>query len=1173
TGIYSKGTINVGVTGTATINFIGTNGIGIFNDGGILNIGSLITLGGTGLGSFAVTTNGNLTNSGTITVSNGSKGLLGKYTIPGTYLISNTSTGIINITDGGIGIAAIGTASTVTVQNDGTINVQDEDSVGIYAETGSVVNNGVLNVDDDGIGIYVTGIAGIGTYGTLDVSGGVGVVVDGVGMSGTGTITLNDGTNNHYSIGAYVIGASGVLVLPTISQIGSYTIGVAIENGTGVSLGNVLLPGATATNQIGYILKDSTVTTGTVDVFGNNNLGVHGKNTTLNTGAITIGNSANAASTSVGLYMENGTITTGQVTTGINSIGIYGEKSNITTGEIISSDNAVGIYGKGQGTYTESINVVGNMTVGDNNAIGVYGKRINISVIAPTSITVGKETSIAVVSEGEGNVSVTGDMTIADKLTKGSIGIYKKGEANNITTSGNWTIGKSGYGIYLIGEGSGIVATNNSSLDLGESAVGIFADGENGNVTITNTGTIDVGSTYLGVSNDHWKLDEHENSAGIYLKNGAKCYNVGTIIADEDHSVGVYATDTGTEIINNGIITVSNGSTGILAKQSAVVINNGTITVLDEGSSWGGKSIGIAGYAGTLITNSTTGIINAGDGIGIYIGTGSRVNNQGIINVTNGTGILGVGVVMNAGIINVIGTGTAVTKTGTESLSEGAVTIDETGIKINGNYIAVGGTFNADQAILLDGAYVDVTTIPGREIPLFTAPDVSGKVRLSSDFVKLGDGYSFKIENFTLALASSLSGNIEVITSPMYIPKVLGDGSLMIAKKPYKDLVIGEQFADLYNGLDSLLYNDKLGLSDDSQLLKRLNGYLEDIFAVSGEGGFNREVSRALAETRGDVYSTIQQRINSIQSAFDESFEELLGSYNISKDSSKYSVLYTQGQYKDDTIGIDDYDYRVQGLLYMKEYEGKNFGNKYGFSLGFAVSNFEFDDAPTYGGGSKENVYSLRAGVHNVYNFNDEDTLRLISKLELGYNKHETERKMELDKSYTNKGKYDSYQVSFDNRIEKTIYRSLSGKIDLYAGLNLEYGKISKFDEEITGDSGAALEVKGKDYFSVMPEIGIKGEKRAYIGKKLSAKIEGKISYGYELGNTKHQTKAKIKNGTAGYYELIRPEEEKGNINAKIGFTVERANKAGVTFEIGTRKYDNKSKVDMNYGVRFKYVL
>ena len=376
-----------------------------------------------------------------------------------------------------------------------------------------------------------------------------------------------------------------------------------------------------AENQVGYLIKTSSATAGTVQVSGDNNLGIFAENTTLTTGNITVGNSSSENKASVGVYIS-GNATVGTVTVGKNSIGVFGKSGNITAADITANEGSVGIYGKGSGNHTELISTTGPITVGEKETLGIYGLDIDINVSA-SSVTIGKGTSVALVSEGVGNVIYNGNTIVADKGTSsGSIVLYKKG-VGNITTSGNWTIGKSGYGLFLLGNDpgkiGGIVAINAASINLAESAVGIFADASKGAITVRNTGVINTGATWLGPSGSHLDIENHENSVGIYLTGGAKGYNSGTLIADEDHSVGVYALGTGTYFENTGTITVSGGSTGIFLKGGANAVNKGTITLLDGSSACGAYTIGVAVYQGAKFVNETVGVINAGDGIGVYV--------------------------------------------------------------------------------------------------------------------------------------------------------------------------------------------------------------------------------------------------------------------------------------------------------------------------------------------------------------------------------------------------------------------------------------------------------------------------------------------------------------------------------------------------------------------------
>ena len=506
-----------------------------------------------------------------------------------------------------------------------------------------------------------------------------------------------------------------------------------------------------------------------------------------------------------------------------------------------------------------------------------------------------------------------------------------------------------------------------------------------------------------------------------------------------------------------------------------------------------------------------------------------------------------------------------------DPLNHGAITISSDGkVIVNNQYIHT-GTFVADH-IVADGAILNIANPTGDY--MFNVNTIEGEITLDSSFIMEGNGYGWKVENFinVVSLSGMGSRDLKITSSPLFVVEVNNTGSLSVAKQPYAHLEAGSQFDNLYNGLDSLLAQDQEGSGKASTLLKNLNAYLDDIYKSQGQVAFESEATRTLAEVRGDVYATVQQRMNNVQSAFDNSFEEMVSSHNFTRDTGKYSVIYQQGNYRDNTVGIDDYNYRVQGLMYMKEYEGRNYGNKRGYSLGFAVSRFNFDDAPTFGDKSKEDMYSLRAGLHNIYSFDEEDTWNLRTRLELGYNRHKTVRSMELDKTYKNEVSYNSYNVTLDNRLSKTLYRNVSTELKVYGDFNIGYNYMSNFTESSKRDSALELSVKSRDTYSIEGAVGIQGSKRGYIGKKISTKLTGDLSYGHDFGNSyDKQVKARVAGGTEGYYNLIRPEEEKGHVKGKVGLTVEKRDNYGVTFEVEARKHSNKKDVDLSYGVRFNY--
>jgi hypothetical protein len=1203
--IGAGGTANVGVSGPISINFTGTGGIAVVSAaGGTINLGNNITI--TGFGTMASTIDGSLVNNGNIIINNGALGLQGYFTTGGS--LSNAAGASITVNAGGIGMAANG-VGTVTVTNDGTITVSGDGAVGMASELGTISNlNGTMNITNNGLGIYATGSADISALGLMTVGGGIGFVADGIAITPSGTITLQNGTSDKYSIGGYFINVGSLPTTYTVTQNANYTIGNVIKgSGIAVNVSTINQIGGVynhqiALNLIGEIGNNLVVSLGAAvnvsDYLGNageNNIGVNGKYIDINMGVngVTVGDSAASADmskASVGVYLDNGSlVTTGNISAGKYSIGILGENiTGISVGGIDAGDRGIGISAEGDGSSGATI--AGNSIItGNDKSIGVYGKNINTTITG--GMTVGQLSSLGVVNEGRGDITVDGNINVAGVTNidneEGAIAIYKNGSLGDIKVGHNtpttMTIGREGYGIYAIrsiGVPGTMTIDNRADINLGTSAVGIYGSGD---IAIDNSGNISIGDTYLGSNGDHNATEDHRNSVGIYLENGASLINRGNIDVLYDHSVGIYGNGTGVDIrLASGTMTVDNGGVGILAKGGAMVTIEAGASIIVKVTNpmvCMNTSTGVAVYAGSQVTNR--GSMTVDDGIGILVSPGASFVNEGTLIINNGVGISGSGsfiqgpgsnITINGGILALaVGEG--------EDKIKGSVTITKDGVvEINNNYFAIGGTFDAgDRTIRLDGAYVGIDTLTNAKVPLFKAELVEGNINLLPDFAKSGNGYEWTIMDFARALGAALTevgatSRVGVSTSPLFVKKeivIAGKEALRIAKVPYGDLVVEEQFKELYDGLDNILYKGAKG----ADALKNFNAYLEGIYNKD-KIKFDEELTLGLSETRGDIYSTMQKRMKNVQSAFDSSWEELERQYNTSKNNDKYSIIYKHGNYKDPTMGIDDYEYTTYGAIYMKEYDGKNYGNKYGYSVGFAVSKFKFDDDYKFDNKSKEDIYSLRVGMHNVKSItrsDGKDKLRLITRFELGYNRHESNRVIELDKVYRTKGKYNTFNITFDNKLEYNISRSHSHSLDIYGAVNMEYSKIGGFSEK--SSDGLELQIKKNDNLSVEAEVGVQGHKRILIGKKVSAKLEGKIAYSHEFGNSSKANRARVAKGGGDYYSLIEPEKEKGAVKASVGITFEKANKAGITFEVEARKYNHKKDVDISYGVRFKYVF
>ncbi|WP_462424912.1 autotransporter-associated N-terminal domain-containing protein [Fusobacterium sp. THCT13E1] len=1200
--VVNTGTINVGTNGIGIyavfngvgitvqnddIKMNGNNGIGVYlKDGAGLASGNSITGTGSNNTGLVLENTAVPASVGTISLGGNSIGVMATGTaatgtINGNISVGagNNSIGLVsangaNVTLGagstvatgnnGIGVYVNGAASTAVINDVSKISVGTE-GVYLYSNGGNLSFAGNLTVNDQ-IGIAANGgtVATLGATSITVTNGGIGAYIKGSVPALTGTaINLQSGTASKYSMGIYYDGVAGIGTAPVINQTGNYTIGMVLNGSSGTASGVSI----TGQNQVGIMAQNGSGITagGIVSVSGDKNIGIYGENSNIiaNSG-ISVGNStytADKSSSSIGIFMKGGIYTgSGNIAAGDNSIGIYGDQmaggsiTHLGIGNTMTlGDKAIGFYGTGTSGNMEASFTGASGTTGGNGTIAFYGKGIDMKVTS--DISLGNDTAVGVVSHGTGDVIYNGAISVGAK----SIGIYKVDGAGIMTTSAaSWNIGKGGYGIYVNQSGAlETVVNNNAGMVLDTSAVGIFSNGRN---KIYNSGNITVGATDLGASGDHSKTDEHLNSVGMYLAGGSIAENTGTITVNHDHSVGVYVTGTGSYFTNKGtgVLNLDGGGVGILVKDGGIALNEGTITLGTNLAICGAETVGMAAFNGGAIIN--TGTINVNAGIGMLVEHGGTLNNIGVLNVTGGVGIQGAGTVINKGTINVSGSGTESNLGGASGTANiGAVKIESDGtITINDQYVAIGGTLNAAGAIVVNGAYVDATT----GVPMFNASNVTGEVRLLSNFASTGNGISYLFQNFVNTAAGTISGSkLSTKTSPLFVAKITTDGHLAVAKRPYADLTIGEQFDAMDKGLDNILKNSG-GSGRDAEILKGLNEYLDGLPSDQ----FERETSQKLSEFRGDIYATIQGRMQDINQAFDNSFYELESSYNLTKDSSKYSVIYTDGKYRDSTLGIDEYDYKVMGLLYMKEKEGAEYGSKYGYTIGFAGSKFDFDD-----GGSKEDVYSLRVGAHRVKNLSEEHKVSWLSRIELGYNRHIAKRKLNLHETFENKGEYNTYSVALDNRLTKVIYTDLSRQLDVYADLDLEYGKIDDFKESAGSKGGLEVQIKDNDYLSAQAGAGVKASQRIYAGNDISVKVTADVKYAYEFGDNYDGNKARLKNGEEGYYSLITPEEREGKLSGKVGLTIEKANHMGVTFEVEAADENHKKDSSIKYGVRFNY--
>lgn len=1178
---------------------LGKESLGVYADNTTNTIESLgqINVGKEGIG-VAVTNKGDLTIGGEFKVNAGAEGT-------GVY-VENSNLTVSSLKD-----VEVGEAGAMVHVNGGNLTLRTtagdivlDNCIGIVLQNGGNITSSdnskisTMTVKNGGLGIVVKG----GKSNRPEIFGD------------SATIILGDGNQSRerYSAGIYYqdAGNIGEIIKANIQYVdgASYTIGTIFDNTYGTLTNSHITMDKSIDNSIGVMIKKDKAENGSIafttgfdnkliDVNGYHNVGILGQDSTIITkGNITVGDNSDS-NNSVGVYLtgnnkgiEHSYTGTGDITVGSNSQGIYAKNYTVTQKGNITVIDGVGIAGIITDDYTGSsgINLTGDITIkgdAEGNTVGIYGKGTDIT--ADGNIEISGVNNIGIFSSEKGNISFTGETVKING--EGSIGIYKdtevtkeKSEGTEITVSqGTWTLGNKTIGIAARGEEKdNITITNSADMTLGAGAMGIYSVGKN---TVKNSGTINAGTGITGNSSE-----DDTASIGIYMANRfggayAAGSNTGIINALKNGAVGVQSAGYA-KIINEetGNINVSNKGIGMIATLGGKVINEGAVTVTDSGvgmvadgiSSAGTKSeatnygeiilnktdnynpddsmIGMAAYNGGKVINENGGTITVNAGTGMYFDEKSSFENKGEIVLNDGIGIMGKGVTVNNGGTIIVNGGTAVADLDnvTENSQAGSIVADNINrvVYVNDNYKAVnGGILKTDfDAVKLNSPTVEAVTGGFG----FKGKDVEGNFIVDKKFAIEGNGHSYYIEDFVKN--NDVKLNVSGDTGRVFTGELVGNKDYSITKKPYSTLTAGNYFDTRDNALDDILVQG----GQDADALKKLNYYLNSIKDISV---FNSETERTMGELGGNIYANVQSRMQDINRAFDSSLDEMISSPNPAPVNDKFSMIYTNGKYENSNSQLVDYDYNITGLNYMREYEENSLNRKYGFNLGFAVSKFDFDDS-----GSEEDVYSLRAGVHHVKWF--ENGVSLTSKAEAGYNRHETDRKVNLGYgTYEADSDFNSYHVSLDNKVRKSVFKGENTELGVYTGLNLEYGRFEDIKEHDIAD----LKVKAGDYISSKAFAGADAQYTQYLPNDWAVKFKGDIQYSYDFGENYDANKASINN--SGYYSLMSELETEGAVSGKIGVSFEKSDYMSVSLEGNYSKDFERDEDYWRAGVRFTY--
>ena len=700
----------------------GKDSVGVYgiNESEIENSGSiLITSTDNDSKSVGILADkGTATNKGTIKVAGGkSAGMLG---LNGATITNDATTGVITIT----GDASAGMyVENSLPSNAGTINIESNESAGIFAKITDVATRNIEN---------------------------------------TGTIKLG-GTSKIKSVGMYAeigSGATGITTLDNKNQITveqEKSVGMFVKNGTSDRTKGKALNNAT-TGKIDLNVKETVgiyaynaegVNDNVINVTKENSAGMYGSTDShiTNNKEIAVSHEKSAGMYALDSNATNtatGTITlTGSATAADGSAGMYGKlTSNATTVDytilnqgkiqLTSVTKNVGIYGTTGASVSKKLTLQNekeiNIASGSKQSVGIFAKNdvsndkdklVAINTSSGT-IVADSEKSIGISAE-KGTVDNSGTITMKKAE---SAGIYGKSGSKVTNNKEIEMKGNQSAGIYLENSDAENAATGTITVDKGASAgiYGTFTSAAEKDNTIINNGTI----TLMATAGE-------EKSAGIYGERDATATKKLTITNNKEievnmkKSVGIYAFNEGTKnrddlVAENtgsaGEIKVnSENSVGMLASNS-VANNKKKITVNNK------KSTGMYGENGSLATNTDTGEIEitaAGEkGMGIYA-TGE--------NTTTGKVTEGV----NDGTINING------KEGIGMLAtaKGKVTNNN---KINGSSSVEGiiGMYGSDDKTKIENASTGKIELAGKKSTgMFAKDDAvaenSGNIKLTSD--------------------------------------------------------------------------------------------------------------------------------------------------------------------------------------------------------------------------------------------------------------------------------------------------------------------------------------------------------------------------------------------------------------------------------------------------------
>ncbi|WP_051619453.1 hypothetical protein, partial [Fusobacterium necrophorum] len=791
------------------------------------------------------------------------------------------------------------TKAVVTLTNHGTIDLSGLNSAGIYGKNAIIHNANKITVGNSSSGIYG---------------------LNNTEISNTGNITTGASSTAIYYSDVEKDSAGNITAVKNTTT-GLKNAGTIVLNGDD-SVGLTYEPG----NISGTVTFENTAD---ITSSGDKNVGMFAKRAQngasydmINQGSITLGNSASLSNPNVAMYTNATSIGSnplknmGNITVGDYSVAMYGFEEN-SSGNIKVGNGSIGLYSK-----NGNVNVSGSITTGSSKeSVGVYTVGSGQTITSTGSTFNLGDTSFGFVNIGNNTITSTGGSAT---LSNNATFIYSSDETSHITNSTNISssgaIGRN-YGIYA----SGIV-DNSGNIDFGSGVgnLGIYmVKGGKG----TNTATITVGAS--DVTNELFGVGMAAGYIGdaTTAPTTGTVENQGTINVNGPYSIGMYGAKTGTIVTNkHDIILNASNTTGIYVEEGAKAINDGTIKTGASGLS--NVNGVVLGSGSTLENNGTINIAaTASNGVLLKGGTianygsitvsGSGSEETKLLNSTptsKGIGSVVIEAPAGATTATITAGGVVVTPTIVSTTARNPISVSADSI---GLYVNTSGKDFTSSITGLGHLTSQADLIIGTEA---AASTISKYIQIKDN--KILDPYNNAILSSGVSKWNVYSGSLGWITTPTLDPGTGKVTNLYMAKIPYTEWSKNQ---DTYNFTDGL--EQRYGVEEletrENQLFQKLNSI-----------GNNEEVLlyQAFDEMMGHQYANVQQRIQATASILDKELKYLKKEWDTkSKDSNKIKAFGMRGEYKTDTAGVMDYSSHAQGFAYLHEKETVQLGNTTGW--------------------------------------------------------------------------------------------------------------------------------------------------------------------------------------------------------------------------------------------------